>query len=342
MLGADRLTGGRNTIRVERHNIESVPEVPDGDADSHTPVVALVALPGAGGPTLAQALATAGVHVLWNGTEGSGGTRIASKSEKILEACQATWWAPPEYRPGWKDDPEVAALAHGYLGVVRETVRRDEGHRGTVWFDEGHPLLLDLWRQDDRLVDGAILVFGPPEDAVAELAGQGIKQAHAVALWEQAVQHAVASLDGCPVFVCSRDQLSDNGAAVAAALMSFLDTIGFAYRGAESTLASELAVRVSPGLCATVERDSRHEFLARLESLYGPHQDPHAVGDFELSDVSDELLGAHRSVYRIGVEARHAWLRVDRGERESARINAEMSHTMAGVNLMVEHLLNAV
>jgi hypothetical protein len=61
-----------------------------------------------------------------------------------------------------------------------------------------------------------------------------------------------------------------------------------------------------------------------------------------LSGNSNELLDAHRAVYRLTTEARSAWLLADRADREVVRAEARLTQSLTGVDFLVNHLLNAV
>ncbi|HEY3844180.1 MAG TPA: hypothetical protein VGL48_13095, partial [Acidimicrobiales bacterium] len=80
-------------------------EDPRPDSPARLPVVALVATPGAGGMAVAAALGAVGVPVLAperreRSERREPGTQpVTSYTESLLNACQAIWWAPPEYRP---------------------------------------------------------------------------------------------------------------------------------------------------------------------------------------------------------------------------------------------------
>ncbi len=124
--------------------------------------------------------------------------------------------------------------------AVREVQRPA---RSAVWFDERHPLLLDLWLGDDPLIGGAILVWSSPQDAVIELAKDGIRRAHALALWEHAARRALTSLIGSDVFVCHRADLGGTDPAVWTALASFLQSWGL---DAETTGPPILAGGLTP------------------------------------------------------------------------------------------------
>ncbi len=86
--------------------------------------------------------------------------------------------------------------------------------------------------------------------------------------------------------------------------------------------------------------------VTQLTELGGAHRPLPALDDQALNaglgPDAAELLDAPRAAYRIGVEARRAWRAVDRNQREVARLEAELTQTMDGVNLLVDRLLNAV
>jgi hypothetical protein len=264
---------------------------------------------------------------------------VTSYTESLLNACQAIWWAPPEYRPHWEAEPDVIELAERQRAALREVQRPA---LGALWFDQRLPLLLDLWLGADPLVGAAVLVWSSPEDAVVELAKDGIRRAHALALWEHAARHALTSLIGSDVFVCRRGDLAGANPAVWTALGSFLQTWGL-----EAGIAGPPVLAAdSPLAHETTKHDAHPALVTQLTDLAGAHRplpelDDRGLGA-RLGPDAEELLDAHRAAYRIGVEARRAWRAVDRNQREVARLEAELTQTMDGVNLLVDRLLNAV
>jgi hypothetical protein len=236
------------------------------------------------------------------------------------------------------DEPAVVSLAGQQRQAVTEALQGGGvAGQGALWFDERHPLLLDLWR--DRPLNGLVLVWDSPSDAVVELRAHGIKALHAAALWEDALQRALAAAVGQRTFVCSRTQLSGSD-EVAEALLSFLQTGGVGHNAAGAALTSVLAGHVpsSPGS----EGDGRAELTELLESRSGAHEEFASVGELLLSGNSNELLDAHRAVYRLTTEARSAWLLADRADREVVRAEARLTQSLTGVDFLVNHLLNAV
>ncbi|HEX3794267.1 MAG TPA: hypothetical protein VHV57_07180 [Acidimicrobiales bacterium] len=292
-------------------------DTPGPDSHGRTPVVALVAVPGANGAALARTFADASVPVIGAGDEWV--AALNARSDEILAACQSNWWAPPEYRPHWKDDPAVGVLAQQQaddINAVSDVL---------VWFDPRHPLLIDLWLEQDIDVAGVVLVWDVPGSAVSTLKSDGIERLHALALWEHAVAHTLEALAGQRVFVCQRDEFE------AATLDEFLQSCG---------LPALLTVPVvQPERTADA---ASHDLVSMLRGLAGFHAQFPAVSVPPLTGSSDELLRAHRTIYRVGAEAREAWLQADLHARALSRVQADLTQAMAGVNLMVEHLLNAV
>jgi hypothetical protein len=296
--------------------------------------MALIALPGSGGAPLADDLAAV-VTTIRSSTP---------QSDEILRACQSTWWAPPEYHPGWNEDPAVQELTRSQLARV-EAALEAAGPGGALWFDERHCLLFELWQHDAPWLGDAVLVWEPPRLAADELGAEGIGPAHAVALWEYAADRALRALAGRRVFICSGRSLRDSSSGVADALTVFLAEGGvgpFGSGGLLGALSTQATVE-GPQQEHEPEHtaDSRVALLALLDRLSGAH-DALSVSLPTPSDVTLELLDAHRQAYRLGLEARTAWSLAERREREIAQVRADLSRTMAGADLMVSHLLNSL
>jgi hypothetical protein len=303
----------------------------DPDATGGRPPVALLALPGVDGQALTTALRRAGVHVL---SPDAGASRVTSWSEDILAAVQSTWWAPPEYRTGWMDQPEVLEYAERQKLAVDEAMEATRQGGGAVWFDERHPLLIDLWLRHGTLVDGVVLVWAPPGDAVDALRVDGIKRAHAIALWEHAARHALTSMVGSSAFVCDAAALADG--EVPDSLSAFLSD-SHVIDPATSTQSS------IPASLPDFDVDTGcEELTGLLEQRQGGHATFAPVGEIPLSAVSEELLDARRSLYRMQRETQGAWRLAEKCRRESEGMTLRMGHTMAGVDFLVTHLINAV
>jgi hypothetical protein len=285
-------------------------------------LVALMALPGAQGSSVADAWSISGVPVVDHAAHAS------SLSDEILAACQSNWWAPPEYLPRWELEPEVAALA------ARQWERANASVGGTgtqVWWDQRHPLLIDLWLMPGRNLRAAVLLWDTPEQSVNALQGLGIRPVHAVALWEHATLHALAALVDQNVYVCHRRELSTG---VPESLLTFLSANGIDV--------SAVGSPVSAASLDTFDEGGLDDLLSVLESVSGPHDAFPTLVLPPMSAASSELLAAHRAAHRMGIEAREAWLLADRREREAARIQAELNSTVKGVDRVAAHLLNVL
>jgi hypothetical protein len=309
----------------------------DPDASGGRPPVALLALPGVDGQSLSTALHRAGVHVL---SPDAGASRDTSWTADILASVQSTWWAPPEYRAGWMDQPEVLEYAERQKLAVDEAMEAPRQGSGAVWFDERHPLLIDLWLRHGAIVEGVLLVWVSPDDAVDALRVDGIKRAHAIALWEHAARHALTSMVGSSAFVCSAASLA--GDSVPDGLSAFLSD-SHLIDPATSSFAATPTQSATPASHPDLDVDTAcEELMGLLEQRRGGHTTFAPVGEVPLSAVSDELLDAHRSLYRVQRETQGAWRLAEKYRRESEGMTLRMGHTMAGVDFLVTHLINAV
>lgn len=297
-------------------NINSMSDDPGPDPQSPS-IVALVTAPGVDAAALASWLTAADVPLF-----GTNDISSAAQSDDVLAACQSAWWAPPEYRPGWMNDSAVVTLAEH---LVRELHAFPSN---AVWLNRDHGLLLDLWRTNGAAIGSAVLLWGAPEDAVTALACQGIKRHHALALWEHNVRHALGALAGCRTYVCAQGELDQHFPELGA----FLESSGVS-----------ISALPTLGLGQSDEEPTERAALVEiLKSVSGSHDEFPKVSLPSPSASGEELLSAHRSVYRIGVEAKEAWLLADQHARALSRLEADMTQTMAGVNQMVEHLLDTV
>jgi hypothetical protein len=306
-------------------------------------VVALVGTPGADAAPLALALKSAGVASLAADLWGIGASHVDSYSEQILAAGQAAWWAPPE-RSRWMDEPEVIALVQQQRQAITSSLGstgRSGAAHGAVWFDQRHSLLLDLWLGGDLPITGTILLWRPPGQAVQALQRDGIRHQHALALWEDAMHCTLTALVGRRVLVCNPDHLIDDESR-AAALLSFLDTCGLAHTTTPSALSSALTEHVPASPPNANSPGTESDLVALLESRNGEHQSLAPFTEIPRSPGAEEMLDAHRAIYRLTAEARSAWLRADRADREAADALAQLTQSMSGIDVLVNHLLNAM
>jgi hypothetical protein len=307
-------------------------------------VIVLASTPGAGGAELATALQAAGLRRLVADQWGVSPAHAASYTERILAAAQATWWAPPEGTT-WLTEPEVVELSRQQRDAVVTAAGADRGtdqSRAVVWFDQRHPLLLKLWQRAIGADLGAVLLWSSPGQAVSALKEDGIRRQHALALWEDAVLRVLTSMVGQRVFVCNADQLYGGETESASAFLSFLDACGIEDSATPAALADALTSHPRPHPSAPDEDAAQADLVALLESRHGAHQEFASVGPRSLSSRSDELLAAHRAIYRLTAEARAAWLRTDEAERTAADAVAQLTQSMTGIDTLVNHLLRAM
>jgi hypothetical protein len=310
------------------------------DFDGARVIVALVALPGAGGTSLARSLGQMGISVLADSAHAVGTQSVESYGDRILARGQSTWSTPPEYLRQWDADPDIAQLAREQVQSLRRAAADVPGDRGSVWFDERLVLLVDLWRRAGAAIDSTILLWGTPEDAVEELRGSGIARWHARALWEHALVHALAVLSGSPVFVCSRAELSEPASPAASELLSFLSGRGVG--GADQGRRAEFDLSAGMARTESDPTDGLAMTLDHLAGLGGAHDSFPSLDELALSGVSEELLAAHRAALRHALGARDAWKMAERRERDAARAELELDRAMTGVDSLSNHLLNAM
>lgn len=255
---------------------------------------------------------------------------LATGRDALLRAHEATASAPPELdRLGAAIAADVPEVVGAALAQIRAELDRGSAEGPVVWVDPANAFLLPVLRHAMADALAVVVAWGPPEATVAALGTEGVRPAHALALWEAHVVHALRGAVGLPVLGVDAAR-PDAGAIVE--LLEHLDLEILGPVDAPPAVDALPAPPASPAdpevaaLAAVVDERLRPTLAAAV----GVHKAWEPPGPFALTlgPTADAILTAERAAFRSALEAAAAWVAVHTAETvaSDAKAAVEADH----------------
>lgn len=295
-----------------------VPQPAPGPVDGSGASVAVgsvlvVGPPGAHVATLGRRLCDLGLPALAPGPDAASDLDVVSVPERLLHALRANPLAPPAL-----DELDAdAGRAHDLVAAIAPT---PDG----VWVEPANALLLPLLRRNLAGPPAVVvLAWRSPEAAVAALATEGVGAAHALALWEAYLVHALRGAAGWPLIGLDLDETPSGGADLAELLTAAgvpvsggtgdaagAEVAPEPHEAPESREPSEppdVAIDTPAPDVAALARATRARLAPVLEAAAGAHLVWDPPEGLRVGAVADAVLSAQRAAHRSALDAVEAW-----------------------------------